>query len=67
MFVVCKLEQFNLEPSPNQLLRIPLEIEVETKMVGFLPVYDTREDAIADYPNSELMEIRFKVIGSKEE
>ncbi len=59
MFVVMKIQPFKLEQSPDNIYRIPVEIKIEPgKMVGYLPVYDTREDALADYPNANLTEIR---------
>ena len=54
MFVVMKLQDFEFEP-----LNCPLPIHVEKgKLKGFLPVYETLEDAMEEYPNSKYAEIR---------
>ncbi len=59
MFVVCKVQDFEFEPSPKNRSAFPVEIKVDKgKMVGYLPVYETKEDALADYPDAKLMEIR---------
>ena len=59
MFVVCKIQDFELEPSPNQPIIFPFSVVVDKgKMVGYLPVYETREDALVDFPKAELIEIR---------
>ena len=57
MFVVMRLQDFEFEQSPNQILRFPFPITVvKGKMIGFLPVYDTREDALIDFPNAQIIE-----------
>ena len=59
MFVVMRLQDFEVEPAPNQRFRLPLPVTIDSgKMVGFLPVYDTREDALLDFPEAKLMEIK---------
>lgn len=68
MFVVCKLQEFTFETIPQPLktqfghvIANPLSVKVDAgKMVGFMPVYATREDALSEHPESELMEIRLK-------
>jgi len=50
IFVVMMIEDFTLESGS----KIPVEVD-KGKMIGFLPVYGTREDALADYPNRDLM------------
>ena len=56
MFVVMLVQDFEFEP-----VNFPLPVHVDNgKMAGFLPVYETREDALADYPDAELAEIRPK-------
>lgn len=58
MFVVLRVQHFELEPAPGQPLFLPFPVVVDPqKMVGYLPVYETREDALADFPNAELVEI----------
>ena len=55
MFVVMRVQKFEIEP------RTSLDIEVGInagKMVGYLPVYKTREDALADFPDSQLIEVK---------
>lgn len=60
MIVVMRLEDFNFEP-----INIPLPVSVEKgKLKGFLPVYETLEDAKEEYPNSKYVEIR-EVNGKK--
>ena len=62
MWVVQVLENFELEPSPNNVLRCPFPVTVDKgKMAGLLPVYETIEDAKYDYPDADYVEIKFKV------
>ena len=58
MHVVCILQKWDaFEVTPNA----PFPITITTdKMIGFLPVYATEEDALKDYPNAKVMEIRFR-------
>ena len=57
MFIVMLLQDFEFEQSPNQILRFPFPIVTDKgKMIGFLPVYDTREDALIDFPNAQIFE-----------
>ena len=59
MWIVKVLENFEVEPSPKNVLRLPFPVIIDKgKMIGFLPVYETLEDARADYPNANYMEIR---------
>jgi len=59
MFAVCILKDFEFEPVPGQLVKLPFPIKIDKgKMVGFLPVFQTEEDAHADYPLAKLIEIR---------
>lgn len=59
MFVVMLVQDFDFEPAPNQPIRLPFPITVEKgKMVGFLPIYNTREDALTDFPNAKIVEVR---------
>ena len=51
---LCKFTDFETKAG----FPIPIEIDA-SPAVGFLPVYATREDALADYPDSDLVEIRF--------
>ena len=52
MFVVLIIQDFEFEG-----LRFPITVDVG-KMVGFLPVYRTREEALEDFPDAKLAEIR---------
>ena len=61
MWVVNIMEDFEVEPSPSNRLKLPFPVSIETgKMIGFLPVYETLADAKAEYPNADYMEIRSK-------
>ena len=61
MWVVKMLENFEVEPSPKNVIHFPFPITIDKgKMVGFLPVYETLEDAKVDYPDADYMEIRKK-------
>ena len=61
MWVVKMIQNFDLEPSLSNRLRLPFPISIEAgKMIGFLPVYEFLEDAKAEYPNADYMEIRKK-------
>jgi len=53
MFVVLKIQDFELD---TKAFPLPVRIE-KGKMVGYLPVYATKEDALADYPNAKLAEV----------
>jgi len=62
MWVVKIMEDFEIEPSPDNRIRIPFPIVMNTgKMVGYLPVYETLEDAKAEYPNADYMKIERKI------
>jgi hypothetical protein len=54
MWVVMKLEKWNFE---STTFPFPLKCDAG-KSVGLLPVYNTREDALSDYPDAELAEVR---------
>ena len=61
MWVVNILEKFEVKTSPKNVIRFPFPITIDKgKTVGFLPVYETLEDAKADYPNADYTEIRKK-------
>jgi hypothetical protein len=53
MFVVMRIQSFDFESKS-----LPLPVQIETKMMGFLPVYATREDALTDFPNAQITEVR---------
>jgi len=62
--VVMKIQPFELEQSPKNILRLPFPVVVETgKMIGYLPVYNSIEDALADYPDTELALVQGKEKG----
>ena len=50
IFVVMMIEDFTFEAGN----KIPVNVD-KGKMIGFLPVYATREEAFADYPDRDLM------------
>jgi len=61
MWVVKIMENFEVEPSPSDRLKLPFPVSIEMgKMVGFLPVYETLEDAKVDYPSADYVEIKKK-------
>jgi len=61
MWVVKILGSFDIETSPANRLKLPFPVSIETgKMIGFLPVYETIDDARAEYPDADYMEIRKK-------
>ena len=54
MWVVMKLEPWKFESTT-----FPFRLKCDAgKSVGLLPVYNTREDALSDYPNAGLAEIQ---------
>ena len=61
MFVVMSIQHFELEDSPDNLYRLPLPITIQTKMSGYLPVYETMDDARADFANSQIYEGRLVI------
>ena len=55
MYVVMRVQNFKVEP----VGAFPIPVSIDPgKMKGYLPVYATREDALADFPNAELVEIK---------
>ena len=59
MFVVMSIQDFEVEPSPKNVIKFPFPITIERgKMIGFLPVYNTKEGALSDFPNSQVLEVR---------
>ena len=60
-YVVMKIQPFEIEQSPKNTLRLPFPVVFDAgKMIGYLPVYDTSEDALADYPDTEVIMVRLK-------
>ena len=59
MFVVMSIQHFEVEPSPDNLINLPIPVKIETKMCGYLPVYETLEDARNDFPDSPIYEAQF--------
>lgn len=54
MFVVMKIQDFDFES-----LNFPLPVTVDKgKMIGFLPVYATEEDALAEFPDAKLVAVQ---------
>ena len=54
MWVVMRVHRF------ERAIDVPLPFYARWEMgkvIGFLPVYKTEEDALADYPDGPLMEI----------
>ena len=57
MWVVLRLQEFAVEVKGP--LRFPFPIEMDFKpMIGYLPVYATREAALAEFPGGPLSEVR---------
>jgi hypothetical protein len=57
MIVVMKIQEWELEQKGP--LYCPLPIKVDSgKMIGYLPVYGTIEDAKVDFPDGPFQEIR---------
>ncbi|MES2348971.1 MAG: hypothetical protein V4641_15530 [Pseudomonadota bacterium] len=54
MFVVLRLQKFEMQTS----FGIEARLHPDEHMVGFLPVYKTREEALADWPEGPVAEIR---------
>ena len=54
MWVVLCVHVFEFEP--QTLNRLPVIFDTG-KMVGYLPVYENKEDALRDFPNHHVMEI----------
>ena len=55
MWVVMHVQQFDFEPVPP----LPIQLCVNAgKMKGFLPVYETLDDAAEEYPQCEYVQIR---------
>ena len=64
MFVVNKVKPFEIEESPKNIIHLPFPITFEAgKMIGYLPVYATAEDALSDFPDAELTMIQNKLQG----
>ncbi len=54
MFVVMKVQDFEFE---TKGWKPPYPITFDMgKIKGYLPVYDTREDAEKDFPNATILE-----------
>lgn len=54
MFVVLRLQKFEWQTS----FGLKAYLHPDERMVGFLPVYETREEALADWPEGPVAEIR---------
>ena len=55
MWVVMRIQPFEVEPT-----NFPLPISVDArKMKGYLPVYETMEDAKAEFPDGPFGEIQY--------
>ena len=57
MWIVMSVLQYEFEPVPRSILTWP--VEIVTDSIGYLPVYETQEQAKADYPDIPVMEIEF--------
>jgi hypothetical protein len=60
MFIVMILQRFELEESPKNILKLPFPVKIETNMIGYVPVYETYEQAHNEYPDKDIVEIRLK-------
>ena len=60
-YVVMKIQPFEVEPSPKNILRLPFPVVIDDgKRVGYLPVYDSYADAHVDYPEAEIIMVQLK-------
>jgi hypothetical protein len=58
MFIVMKIQDFKFEESPDNILHLPFPVKIEPgKMIGFVPVYETKEDALSDFPGAVIAEV----------
>lgn len=55
-YIVMSIQHFDIEPSPDNIINLPVPVKIETKMSGYLPVYETLEDAKTDFPDSQIFE-----------
>lgn len=54
MFMAMIIQDFTLESKG-----LPLPVHVDAgKMIGYIPVYETIEDALSEFPNANVLEIR---------
>ena len=57
MWVVLKVQPFEVEQIEDSY-RFPYPFTVDMKpMIGYLPVYATREDALKEFPDAPLAQI----------
>ena len=57
MWIVMRVQPFDLEQDPGPF-PFPIEVQLDIgKKIGYLPVYETREDAEAEYPNGPFGQI----------
>jgi len=61
VIVVMKLQDFDFEPVNSFL---PVKVDAG-KMVGYLPVYGSRDDAESEFPNAKYMEAHEVVDANK--
>jgi len=55
MWIVMRMQDFEFEPSRVMGLAVKID---SGKMIGYLPVYATREDAEAEYPDGPFAQVR---------
>ena len=63
MWIVMRMQDFEFEPSRVMGLAVKID---SGKMIGYLPVYATREDAKADFPDGPFAEVREIAVAKKE-
>lgn len=56
MFIVMRVLGWELEDTGLKTINVTIDSE---KKIGFLPIYKTREDALGDYPDGPIREIRW--------
>lgn len=62
MFVVCLVQKVELESKSPRIFPFPVTVDVTVdmgKMIGYLPCYETKEDALADYPDAPIVQAKF--------
>jgi hypothetical protein len=58
MIVVMKIQKFEFEQAGEYRIPFPVTFDLG-KMLGYLPVYETREDAEKDYPDGPFATVEF--------
>ena len=59
MWVVMNMQKFEFDTIPSHILPFPISYDMG-KIIGYLPCYQTKEDALKDFPDGDIKEARFK-------